>query len=40
MKFKVQVVTMTEEGEEAVRAVAYVEREELTPASLGVWSRT
>ena len=36
MKFKVQVVTMTEEGEESIREVACVERDDLTPASLGV----
>ena len=36
MKFKVQVVTLTDDGEESVREVACVEREELTPASLGL----
>jgi hypothetical protein len=36
MKFKVQVVTLTDDGEESVREVAYVERDELTPARLGL----
>src|SRR4029450_7832415 len=36
MKFTVQVVTLTENGEEAVREVACVERDDLTPASLGI----
>src|SRR5215470_18321681 len=36
MTFKVQVVTVTESGEEVVRNVACVERQELTPASLGL----
>lgn len=36
MTFKVQVVTVTESGEEVVRDVACVERQELTPASLGL----
>jgi hypothetical protein len=36
MKFKVQVVTLTDDGEESMRGVACVEREELTPANLGV----
>ena len=36
MTFKVQVVTVTESGEEVVRDVACVERHELTPASLGL----
>jgi hypothetical protein len=36
MKFRVQVVTVTDEGEESVREVACVERDDLTPASLGV----
>ena len=36
MKFKVQVVTLSDDGEEAVREVACVERAELTPASLGL----
>ena len=33
---KVQVVTLTDDGEESMREVACVERDELTPASLGV----
>jgi hypothetical protein len=36
MKFKVQVVTLTDDGEESVREVAYVERDALTPARLGL----
>ena len=36
MKFKVQIVTLSDDGEEAVREVACVERDELTPASLGL----
>ena len=36
MQFRVQVVTRTEHGEESVREVACVERQELTPASLGL----
>jgi hypothetical protein len=36
MKFKVQVVTLADDGEESVREVAWVEREDLTPASLGL----
>ena len=36
MKWTVQVVTQTEHGEESVRTVACVERQELTPASLGL----
>ena len=36
MTFKVQVVTVTESGEEVVRDVACVERHDLTPASLGL----
>jgi hypothetical protein len=36
MKFTVQVVTLTDDGEESMRAVACVERDDLTPASLGV----
>jgi len=35
MTCKVQGVTVTESGEEVVRNVACVERQELTPASLG-----
>jgi hypothetical protein len=36
MQFRVQVVTRTEQGEESIREVACVERQELTPASLGL----
>ena len=36
MKVKVQVVTITDNGEESMREVACVERADLTPASLGV----
>ena len=36
MKWTVHVVTHTEHGEASVRTVAYVERQELTPASLGL----
>ena len=36
MKVKVQVVTLSDDGEESVREVACVERDELTPASLGL----
>ena len=36
MNFKVQVITVTEDGEESVREVANVEREDLTAASLGL----
>src|SRR5262249_19824496 len=36
MTFKVQVVTLTESGEEVVRNVACVERQDLIPASLGL----
>jgi hypothetical protein len=36
MKLKVQVVTLTDDGEESIRDVACVEREELTPAILGL----
>src|SRR5467141_4520699 len=36
MKVKVQVVTLTDDGEESMRDVACVERAELTPASLGL----
>ena len=35
MKFKVQVVTLRDDGDESVREVACVERDDLTPASLG-----
>ena len=36
MKVKVQVITITDDGEESIREVACVERDELTPASLGL----
>jgi hypothetical protein len=36
MKVKVQVVTLTDDGEESRRDVACVERDDLTPASLGL----
>jgi hypothetical protein len=36
MKFKVQMVTLSDNGEEAVRDVGYVERGNLTAASLGL----
>ena len=36
MKFKVQVVTLTEDGEEAVQEVANVERGDLSATSLGL----
>jgi hypothetical protein len=36
MKWTVQVVTQTEHGEESVRTVACVERQDLTPASLSL----
>ncbi|HEX5940622.1 MAG TPA: hypothetical protein VFY66_00030 [Anaerolineales bacterium] len=36
MQFRVQVVTRTEQGEESIREVACVERQDLTPASLGL----
>jgi len=36
MKFKVQVVTLRDDGDESVREVACVERDDLTPASLGL----
>jgi hypothetical protein len=36
MKFKVQVVTLSEDGEASVRDVACVERDDLTAASLGL----
>ena len=36
MKVKVQVVTLTDDGEESLQEVACVERDELTPASLGL----
>ena len=36
MKVKVRVITITDDGEESMREVACVERDELTPASLGL----
>jgi hypothetical protein len=36
MKFKVQVATINEDGEEAIRELACVEREDLTAESLGL----
>jgi hypothetical protein len=36
MKVKVQVVTITDEGQESMREVACVERDELTPETLGL----
>src|SRR5713101_1176594 len=36
MQVQVQVVTLTDDGEESLREVACVERDELTPASLGL----
>jgi hypothetical protein len=36
MKVKVQVVTLTDDGEESLCEVACVKRDELTPASLGL----
>jgi hypothetical protein len=36
MKVKVQVVTLTDDGEESLREVACVQRDEITPASLGL----
>jgi hypothetical protein len=36
MRFKVQVVTLTDDGEEAVQEVANVERDDLTAVSLGL----
>ena len=36
MQVKVQVVTLTDDGEESLREVACVKRDELTPASLGL----
>src|SRR5215813_2615059 len=36
MQVKVQVVTFTDDGAESIREVACVERDELTPASLGL----
>ena len=36
MKVKVQVVTFTDDSAESIREVACVERDALTPASLGL----
>jgi hypothetical protein len=36
MKVKVQVITITDDGEESMREVACVVRDALTPANLGV----
>ena len=36
MQFKVQVITLTDDGEESVRDVACVERDDLTAAGLGL----
>jgi hypothetical protein len=36
MQVKVQVITRRDDGEESLQEVACVERDELTPASLGV----
>ena len=36
MKVKVQVVTITDEGQESMCEVACVERHDLTPATLGL----
>ena len=36
MKFTMQVVTLTDDGEESLRDVACVDRDDLTAASLGV----
>ena len=36
MQVKVQVVTLRDDGEESLQEVACVERDELTPASLGL----
>ena len=36
MKFKVQVVTLSEDGEEAVQEIGHVERDDLTTATLGL----
>ena len=36
MQVKVQVVTLRDDGEESLHEVACVERDELTPASLGL----
>jgi hypothetical protein len=36
MKFKVQVVTLLDDGEESWREVACIERDEISAASLGL----
>ena len=36
MQVKVQVVTITDEGQEVTREVACVERHDLTPVTLGL----
>ena len=36
MKFKVQVVTLLDDGEESLREVACVERDDLSAVSLGL----
>ena len=36
MKFKVQVVTLSEDGEESIRELACIEREDLSAESLGL----
>ena len=36
MKIKVQVVTMTDDGQETTREIACVERQDLTPETLGL----
>src|SRR5262249_38185458 len=36
MQVKVQVITLRDDGEESLQEVACVERDELTPASLGL----
>jgi hypothetical protein len=36
MKVKVQVVTITDDGQETTREIAYVERQDLTPETLGL----
>jgi len=36
MNVTVQVVTRTDDGQESIREVACVEREDLTPATLGL----
>ncbi|MEE8158737.1 MAG: ISKra4 family transposase, partial [Dehalococcoidia bacterium] len=36
MKMKVQVVTITDDGQESMRELACLERHDLTPATLGL----